>query len=76
MPTRACLSGESGRANLREPFIELAHEGEFVVVPWAVQVEVELAREPNGGTVVAATVDRVRRISGQGARQYPHFQSF
>ena len=48
LPTLACLSGESGRANLRESFIELAHEGEFVVVPWAVQVEVEIARDIHG----------------------------
>ena len=29
---------------MRKPIIELAHEGEFVVVPWSVQVEVEIAR--------------------------------
>ena len=48
LSTRAGIGRETGGADLREPVIELAVEGEFVITPGPVKVEIEVARNKHG----------------------------
>ena len=44
LPARAGIGKETGGADLGEPVIELAAEGELVITPGPMEVEIEVAR--------------------------------
>ena len=44
LPARAGIGRETGGADLGEPVIELATEGELVITPGPMKVEIEVAR--------------------------------